>query len=425
MKDKVGGAASKKKSSVAARKNKIGSAMGLLLVVAVAIYFAAQLYGFMQADIKTETAVMDVAYDDINVFGCIIREEKPIYYTGSGVLSLTAEDGERVPLGGPIAQVYASESDYDKQIEIKKLNDKIEMLSDSGEVTGGTLAEVTELDQSITTLCKEISSDAADGNAAKIYEEALQLSGDVSRKQVVTGEMVDYDSTLFNLKKSLQELKNTSAAPSSVIWADHSGYFVSSSDGLESVFTPLTMTSLKPADIQPDKLLPIAYESGKTVVGRLVSDYKWYFVTNLSAEDAARIGEKNNISLRFPFALDVTVPAAVETMEAQSDGSFMVTLSSGYMSKEINYIRGQSAQLILKTYDGIRVDKRAVKMADGVTGIYVLNNSVMRFRPIEILAYEDNYVIVKYDINANDSIEMYDEVVVEGKDLYDGKLVMG
>ena len=62
-------------------------------------------------------------------------------------------------------------------------------------------------------------------------------------------------------------------------------------------------------------------------------------------------------------------------------------------------------------------------MSDGVTGVYVLSGINAVFKPIEILYSDSNYVICKNDVQSSSGIRMYDEVILGGSDLYDGKTV--
>ena len=91
---------------------------------------------------------------------------------------------------------------------------------------------------------------------------------------------------------------------------------------------------------------------------------------------------------------------------------------------------------MLQNVEGLSVPKSAVRVVDGVKGVYILVGDVIRFRRIEITDERDNYYVVRIKSN-NDVFEqeeetqgrdvkyisLYDNVVVSGKDLFDGKIV--
>ncbi len=105
-------------------------------------------------------------------------------------------------------------------------------------------------------------------------------------------------------------------------------------------------------------------------------------------------------------------------------------------------------RLNIRSYKGVRVSQRAVhfetrtktvKNEDGeetevtrqVRGVYVMHGSEIQFVEILPVFSNSSYVICKLelseqeqeDLMTSDTISLYDEVVVGGTDLYDGKIV--
>ena len=58
---------------------------------------------------------------------------------------------------------------------------------------------------------------------------------------------------------------------------------------------------------------------------------------------------------------------------------------------------------------------------DGQIGVYVTTGYDIRFKPIEVLYQGDGYQICNINYNAENGLNMFDQVVVKGTDLYDGK----
>ena len=92
------------------------------------------------------------------------------------------------------------------------------------------------------------------------------------------------------------------------------------------------------------------------------------------------------------------------------------------MYKRQTSYRTEEIEIRLKSYKGLRVPKEAVREVDGVTGVYTLVSQKIEFRPIEVLYTGDTYVVAKYDSGDDDGLRLYDQVITEGKDLYDGKV---
>ena len=54
--------------------------------------------------------------------------------------------------------------------------------------------------------------------------------------------------------------------------------------------------------------------------------------------------------------------------------------------------------------------------------MYVLVAGQVKFRPATVLYSGKDYVILAYDAQNKDGIRLYDEIITEGKDLYNGKV---
>ena len=106
----------------------------------------------------------------------------------------------------------------------------------------------------------------------------------------------------------------------------------------------------------------------------------------------------------------------------------------------------QNARIIFEQYSGIRVPRSAVRIvwetvtdadgnpvlnADGtekqrqVYGVYCMWGSTARFKRVNILWQEDEYMIVE-SVDADDPLRRLragDQVITAAEDLYDGKVI--
>ena len=123
----------------------------------------------------------------------------------------------------------------------------------------------------------------------------------------------------------------------------------------------------------------------------------------------------------------------------------IVVLECNYMSPALSHIRNESVDIELNTYEGLKVSKKALhddyvtkitfdengnKITEEVKvqGVYVKYGRQLIFKQVFILYSDEDYVICS-DKPDNETLitgytlELYDEVVVEGDDLYNGKLI--
>lgn len=107
----------------------------------------------------------------------------------------------------------------------------------------------------------------------------------------------------------------------------------------------------------------------------------------------------------------------------------VLILSSKIMDSDIARLRTEDVEIVINETDGIRVNKSAVRVINGVQGVYVLTGNIVRFKKLDVIYTGEDYVISKmikediYDENKVPYLKIYDAVILEGKDLKDGKLI--
>ena len=113
----------------------------------------------------------------------------------------------------------------------------------------------------------------------------------------------------------------------------------------------------------------------------------------------------------------------LESASSSEQDGYVLTFRSSRTSSTCLLQRQQTAGIILTTYEGLCVNNEARRVVDGVTGVYVLSGMEMTFKPIEALYTTDAYTIVKWESNKPGALKLYDEIILSGKEIYDGKIV--
>ena len=119
------------------------------------------------------------------------------------------------------------------------------------------------------------------------------------------------------------------------------------------------------------------------------------------------------------------------------------------MNSDLASARMETLRINISSYSGVLVPESAVHFADvvahetdedgnevdvtyeNIRGVYVKSGSRLRFVQIFSDATINGYAICKVSLSTEereqlvtgDTIQLYDEVVVEGTDLYDGKML--
>ena len=97
------------------------------------------------------------------------------------------------------------------------------------------------------------------------------------------------------------------------------------------------------------------------------------------------------------------------------------------MSEELSSVRFAEVRILLKEYTGLYVPDRALHFGkNNESGVFVRVGNVLSFRNIRVLYYDEtgHYSICEAPTEEDrDYLRLYDDMVVEGKGLYDGKVV--
>ena len=109
---------------------------------------------------------------------------------------------------------------------------------------------------------------------------------------------------------------------------------------------------------------------------------------------------------------------------------FAMILSTREMPSGFDFSRTQTVQLLTAEYTGFQIPVSAVRVVDGVTGVYVLDGSTVAFRPISTLIVTDGYYIAETNPEADPPegyqwLAQHENLITEGKALYDGKVLSG
>ena len=193
-------------------------------------------------------------------------------------------------------------------------------------------------------------------------------------------------------------------------------------DGYESVFDVDTLSELTPSAFR--SLLKRNVRTTDRQVGRLVTSFKWYFVSVMRTDAASVLTKNKYVNLRFDAMGDELVRARVESISQAENGEVTVVFSSNQHMKELVNLRKQSASVVMATYEGLKVPKDAVRVDnEGNLGVYVITGMYSEFKKIDVLYETEDYYIVDTDPTTTKSLLVYDFIIVNGKGLSNGKVI--
>lgn len=397
-------------------------------------YAAVQISLTIGDMVEVENAVYATAFKSVSADAYIFRDEHPVLSSGSGTACYFFSDGEKAPKGAEILKIYSLDTDAQIQEEINILHKKIELLEKSSVAKTYSTTDLESLDMSIASKIDNIIAAVGNGSLtmASLNEDELLVL--MNRRSSIITAAGGYDYVIDNYENKIKELQGHLTGASSVVTTGEAGYFYSSSDGYENMFTLDLLEHLSMEDYYnlesklPDDNLISRSE------GKIVTSVKWYITICLDKRTISRITEDKPQSykyeIRFPYSDNTSVEMKLEKVISQTnyDTAVMVFSSSTHIDN-FNYTRRQPVEIVTEYYSGLKIPVSAIRVVNGVTGVYTLDGTVVHFKTATVLNEENGYCICslpyKDDINriSKEALSLYDPVIASGVGLYEGKIL--
>lgn len=397
---------------------RIVTVLGSLLLL---MYVGYQAYLTLYMPVKTQRAAMQTVEDGIPAVGYVVNSETVITANVDGVLDYELDDGERVAKGGTVANVYATAQQAQNERQLHELDSEIKGLQ-AENLTGSNMAiDIDVLDAEITQKFSALCTQANSASVVGITQDKTDLVGLLNEKQLATGKASNFNARLSALNAERQKLAAADSGAAAAVTSPVSGYFVSRVDGYEGRFPASGVMSVTTKQV--NALLAAKPAVQKNAVGKVISSYEWYMLCVLDTADAQKLKLGGNVGLSIPFSDNSSIPATVAAVNRDSAGKCAVVFQCNSMSGSIATLRNSSISIVVGRYTGIRVDNADVRVENGVRGVYVLEGNTARFRSVDVAYAGDGFLISKIDSTDANRLQLYDDIVVEGRDIYDGKIV--
>lgn len=406
-----------KKQNFTANK---GNWLIISVVVLIVLFVVIQFYKVTHIELKTQTATVSTVYDKVSSEALFIRDESVVEKAATGVTVPCFEDGDKINVKGNVAMQFSSSKAAANYSKYTDLTNQIKYYQTLEAQTVGQSANLETINEDI----EQKVINYADGLCRnKIGDTAEDLDSVLVRRQLIIGEDVDLLSIIENLRDKRNSYSSFSK-PDKYIKIDESGVFSSYTDGYENIidFDKAEETSIdefKSALSAVDKSQDVADN-----VGKLVTSYTWYVQTLVSTDTVKNLenGDYVNIVLKDDsskeFKAEIVSGADVSLGQKET----LVVLKLNEMDADIAKLRKAEIEIRRNEYEGIKIPSEALHVVDGKKGVYVLIASQIKFREVNIIYSDDDYVLAEYDESNTNSIHLYDKIITQGKDLKDGKV---
>ena len=425
------------------KNNSLGTKVFMAaLTLALVAYFGIQAVRYFSDPFATTLAYNYRVEESEHLSGFVVREERLLPEESSGLLQIQREEGERVSSGGTVAAVYADQAALNRQTEIEALELQMEQIQYAKEAAKGEDA-VQKLDAQIHRNLRDYRAAVAAGRFRDVEKQASSLRNQILKRDYSGANAEELDARITELQGQVKALQAQGAGAARRITAPESGLFSSVVDGYEAVLTPAGLSAMLPSDLTGVK----AADGESAHVGKLVQGKAWYYAAVVSEDTALSLqkAEKTlqqkgeTLLLRFAKGVERDMPVSVSSVGAAENGKVVLVLKGDTYLSQMTLLREQSAQIIYRTVEGIRVPKEALRIVnqtetkeDGtekevqVTGVYSVVGLEAGFKPVKVLHTADHFLVVEGTPAADreeQRLRAGEEIIVTARNMYDGKVV--
>jgi putative membrane fusion protein len=389
-----------------------------IAVLFVSVYVIMQFYSSVVNPVTTDTVYPHSSISGCDTKGFVIRNETLVEKSIDGTLGYEVENGGRVAKNGVIANIYSSDLDAEKKAKAEQINQQISVLEDLQNYNDLNAADLSLINSKIHTAFINTLDATQGGKVTGSGNEDVLLQY-INRRQIVTGQTSGFQTLIASLKAERESLSGMNVTPISTLTSPQSGYVIYSVDGYENKFST---ENLK--EITAESLSGLEPETGVSAVCKIVSDYEWYIAAAVPFDQSLNLREGQSVTLKTALKSAKELTATVKYINKQSnEAKAVVIFSCNIMNTELASVRNLDITIVYKEFKGLRVDNRAVRVVDGQKGVYVLIASQVKFVPVNILWQGENYSVVEQQASDSKVLRIYDEIIVKGKNLHDGKVI--
>lgn len=425
------------------KRIRIGRIFGAVFIVFLLVYISVLIYTSNFTLIETEQADYFEINDYVEAKAYALRSEEYIQNTKNGIIAYVIDDGEKVNAGGTVAKLFASETDVENWQRYNEVNEELTLLRQMTNAQNNLFVDLDTVDAQIRNNIITYKNSICGNRFNLARESKYDLMELFNERIVVTGGSANFQGRIGELESELSEISVSNSIGD--VRSKKSGIFISSLDGYEKSLDFTKAEGLMAEDVQN----MLKKDPPGDAVGKIVTTLNWYLLCPVTSEQAITVSTGNEIvDVSIPKVISGTIPGTIISVNqgSKTDAGLLV-IQCDYMDSTLANIREENITIRTKTYSGIRVSKKAIHEDyitvydydeygdvigephdEKVQGVYVLFGRRLYFKQVNIIYSSKDFVICDTDTSNSallngETLSLYDEVVVQGKELYNGKVI--
>lgn len=399
-----------------------------VLVLATFVYLFHDAVRNNRDRYDTETADEVVEQEKLELKAFLVRDEEYINQKTTGTVVPLIKDGMRVASGDAVARVCASDEDAANVSALLEAKESLARYQEISEQTELNALDMEKLNKTIDASFTELVRTSNSGDFSELSRNIEELENKLASKQILKDGTIDLTAKFNELNSKIQTLESKSINTSDVL-APLSGYYISNLDGYENAMDYNKISDLTVSEAE--KLFEKKPGDVSGQMGKIVGSYKWYLVTVMDSKYSLLMSEGEKMKINMPYYGFKNVEVVVEKISTTQNDKVAVAFSCNMMNETYANMRTEDIELVFKEYTGYKINSSAIRREKDEKGkevdvVYILRGDIMNARVIDIIYDAGDYVIVSEGSKATSGyrpIKRYDEVIVKGRNLSDGKSI--
>jgi len=388
-----------------------------LIGLFLAFFVLKNLFSFFN-DYKFALAQKGELTQIVEMEGAILHNENVINSNFSGRVAFEFNNNERVSVGSRVASVYIGDFDENLHYELADIKLQLSELEKSTEKKAYYSLDLGQKKTQIINSVKNIINYSINNEYERILAEKRSV-----HNMIDTSTIEEKKAKIENLKARKSQIENEIGSYKKDIVSANSGVLITYIDGNENILSFKERNKILPSILKFEKnniaKTYAVIEKGEPLC-KVVDNYTWYYLGIVDEKLAKQIRVGENVVLSFSAISGRSINATVENIGEPENGKNVVVFLCNQEIEESYLVRATSCTMEFKNYRGIKLPKPAIRILDGQTGVYIVKEEKAVFKKVDVLYSNENFAIIDEE---NGELKLFDEVIINGKNLRQGKPV--
>ena len=408
-------------------KNVVRAIM-LLLFLGAAAYFAVYAYHIIFGGYETATVYNYTGQSTLPAEGYLVREET-VLSDGGSLEEIVVAEGENVALGDVVARVYRSENALEQHRRLEALETELERL-EYIRSRGTEESDAMRLNGEIVEAMTDLKANAARQEFSNLGDKVENLQDLIFRRDFTYSTSSALSDQIDAVEEQIAELRSATESAVSTVYSPAAGIFSGLVDGYESCLTVDALTDLTPVALR--ELAGNQTEVSGQELGKVITSFRWYYAAVMSQDVTKHLSSGDTATVNFEGSTGAQKMTVQSISAADENGKVAVVFVSNRNLSSTTLLREQNVDVAYGTYEGLRIPARALRadQQTGQLGVYRISGAQAQWVPVELIFTGSDYYLVRSVTEENMSqlqeaerLKPGDEVLVRGKNIYDGKVI--